>query len=54
MLEQEIKILCNTEIAKNTYRIVAACDTSAIEHPGQFVNISIDDKFLRRPISICN
>ena len=29
-------------------------DTSAITAPGQFVNIALDGKFLRRPISVCD
>ncbi|MBQ3116215.1 MAG: dihydroorotate dehydrogenase electron transfer subunit [Clostridia bacterium] len=29
-------------------------DTSAIERPGQFVNIKLDGLFLRRPISVCD
>ena len=29
-------------------------DTSAITAPGQFVNIRLTGKFLRRPISVCN
>ena len=29
-------------------------DVSAIERPGQFVNIQIDGLFLRRPISVCD
>ena len=29
-------------------------DTSSITAPGQFVNIKLDGKFLRRPISICD
>ena len=29
-------------------------DTSAITAPGQFVNIALPGRFLRRPISVCN
>lgn len=29
-------------------------DTSHITAPGQFVNIKLDGKFLRRPISVCD
>ena len=29
-------------------------DTSAITAPGQFINIELTGKFLRRPISICD
>lgn len=45
----------NTLIAKDTYKIILAGDTSKISKPGQFVNIKIGEgyeHFLRRPISI--
>ena len=44
----------NTRLAPNTYRMVLAGDTSAITAPGQFVNIALTGKFLRRPISVCD
>lgn len=44
----------NTELAPNTFRMVLAGDTSAIAGPGQFVNIALAGKFLRRPISVCD
>ena len=34
--------------------MVLSGDTSAITAPGQFVNIQITRKFLRRPISVCD
>lgn len=34
--------------------MMLAGDTSAITAPGQFVNIALPGKFLRRPISICD
>lgn len=49
------KVISNELIAKLTYRMVLEGDTSAIEKPGQFINIKIGDSyehFLRRPISI--
>lgn len=54
MKEQNLKILTNDKIAKDTFKMVLDCDTSEIKHPGQFINIKVDDKFLRRPISICD
>ena len=54
MKEQKLEIISNEKIAKDIYRMTLRCaDTSAIV-PGQFVNITIEDKFLRRPISICD
>lgn len=46
------KIKENIRIAPKTYKIVLEGDTSAITNPGQFVNILIESKFLRRPISV--
>ena len=34
--------------------MVLAGDTSAITAPGQFVNLLLEGKYLRRPISICD
>ncbi len=44
----------NVKIAKDVYEMVLAGDTSAITAPGQFVNILLEGKYLRRPISICD
>ncbi|MEG1988132.1 MAG: dihydroorotate dehydrogenase electron transfer subunit [Oscillibacter sp.] len=42
------------QLTADTYELVLSGDTSAITRPGQFVNIELPGKFLRRPISICN
>ena len=42
------------QLTADTYELVLSGDTSAITAPGQFVNIQLPGKFLRRPISICN
>ena len=44
----------NTRIARDVYRMRLAGDTSAVTAPGQFVNIRLDGRFLRRPISVCD
>ena len=54
MLEQKMQIKSNEKIAKDIFKMILACDTSTISNPGQFINIAIEDKFLRRPISICD
>lgn len=54
MEEVVFKIINNVEIAKNIYKMQLSGNTSAIKNPGQFVNIKIDDLYLRRPISICD
>lgn len=48
------KIIENVNIAKDVYKMILEGDTSDITAPGQFVNIALDGKFLRRPISICD
>lgn len=48
------EITYNEKIAKNVYKMVLSGDTSAITAPGQFVNLKLEGKFLRRPISICD
>ena len=47
-------IQTNQELAPATHRMVLAGDTGAITAPGQFVNIALAGKFLRRPISVCD
>lgn len=42
------------QLTADTFEMVLSGDTSAITAPGQFVNIELPGKFLRRPISICN
>jgi len=55
MMKQGIyEILSNKEIAKNTMEMVLSGDTSALNAPGQFVNIQLDGFYLRRPISVCD
>ena len=48
------EIKSNVKIAKDVYKMVLAGDTSAITAPGQFVNLLLEGKYLRRPISICD
>ena len=41
-------------LARDIVELRLRGDTSAITAPGQFVNIRLTGKFLRRPISVCN
>ena len=54
MKQSIFTILENTPLTKDVYRMVLEGDTSAITAPGQFVNIQLEGKFLRRPISVCD
>ena len=47
-------IIENTPLTRDVMRMVLSGDTSAITAPGQFVNIRLEGKFLRRPISVCD
>ena len=54
MKDTIFKVLSNTEIARNTYKMTLSGDTEKITAPGQFVNIKLEGFYLRRPISICD
>ena len=41
-------------LARDVYELVLSGDTSGITAPGQFVNIALPGRFLRRPISVCS
>ena len=41
-------------LAGDVWELVLSGDTSAVTAPGQFVNIALPGKFLRRPISVCD
>ncbi len=54
-MEQAIyTILENRPLARQVYRMVLSGPTAAIQNPGQFVNIQLPGRFLRRPISVCD
>ena len=44
----------NTPLTSNVYRMRLNGDVSEITRPGQFINIKLDGKYLRRPISVCD
>lgn len=44
----------NRKIAKNTFELVLCGDTSDFTAPGQFCNIALEGRYLRRPISVCD
>ena len=54
MKQRIFKILTNEALTSSVYRMTLEGDTSAITAPGQFVNIRLEGKFLRRPISVCD
>lgn len=48
------KVLSNTPLTNNIYKMILKGDTTSIIKSGQFINIKIEGLFLRRPISICD
>ena len=54
MKQSFFEIISNKNIAENVFEMVLAGDTSDITASGQFVNIKLEGKYLRRPISICD
>ena len=53
MKQSIFEILSNQSLTDTVYKMTLRGDTSAITAPGQFVNIQLAGKFLRRPISVC-
>lgn len=55
MYKQNIyKIRSNKCLAPAVYEMRLEGDTQYITAPGQFINIKLDGKYLRRPISVCD
>ena len=54
MKQSIFELLESTPLTSSVYKMVLRGDTSAITAPGQFVNIRLEGKFLRRPISVCD
>ena len=54
MKKSVFTVLDNEQIADRTFRMALSGDTGSITAPGQFVNLALEGKFLRRPISVCD
>ena len=54
MKQSIFTIIENQALTKDVFKMVLEGDTSAITASGQFVNIQLSGKFLRRPISVCD
>jgi dihydroorotate dehydrogenase electron transfer subunit len=54
MKQSIFTIISNEPLTDSVYKMILCGDTSAITAPGQFVNILLEGKFLRRPISVCD
>ena len=54
MEKVKLTIKENTRLAEGIFRMVLEGDTSAVTAPGQFVDLQLPGKYLRRPISVCD
>ena len=54
MKQSIFEIVSHEQLTKTVFRMVLAGDTSNITATGQFVNVQLSGKFLRRPISVCD
>ncbi len=53
-IEYTYTVIENRQLTAKTWLMRLAGPAGVIEAPGQFVNIAVDGKYLRRPISICD
>ena len=54
MKQSIFEIISNKPLTATVFEMRLAGDVSEITAPGQFVNIALSGKFLRRPISVCD
>lgn len=47
-------VIKNVEIAKDIFKMVLSCHDLGMQKAGQFINITVDGFYLRRPISVCD
>lgn len=52
MKQGNYRVLSNRLIARATWEMVLEGDTGSLKRPGQFVNVQVPGKFLRRPLSV--
>lgn len=48
----KLKIEKNIQVGKDIYLMTLTGDTKAIKNPGEFINITVPNYYLRRPISV--
>ncbi len=54
MKQSDFIIVGNDALTDAVYKMVLEGDTSAITNCGQFVDLRLPEKYLRRPISVCD
>ena len=48
------KVILNTPLTDTVFKMVLEGDVSDIKNSGEFINIKLEGKYLRRPISVCD
>ena len=54
MKQSIYKIIENVALTSTVFKMVLEGDVSDIKNSGEFINIKLEGKFLRRPISVCD
>ena len=49
-----LEIVSNEKVGKDVFLMTLKGDLSSIKNPGEFVEIKLDNYYLRRPISVCD
>ncbi|MGN0457394.1 MAG: dihydroorotate dehydrogenase electron transfer subunit [Eubacterium sp.] len=52
--QDKYEVIENKALTKDVFKMKLKGDTQYITAPGQFINIALEGKFLRRPISVCD
>ena len=47
-------VVSNEALTDSVYRMILSGDASAVSNSGQFVDLRLPEKYLRRPISVCD
>ena len=54
MKQSIYKVIENTPLTSTVFKMVLEGDVSDIKNSGEFINIKLEGKYLRRPISVCD
>ena len=54
MKQSVFTVVSNEALTEAVYKMILEGDTSAITNCGQFVDLRLPEKYLRRPISVCD
>ena len=54
MKQSIYKIILNIPLTDTVFKMVLEGDVSDIKNSGEFINIKLEGKYLRRPISVCD